>query len=100
MTIERDLESADTDPAPEDRDVPPIFERENLPEMAIPGTAIVTPLTPQPTEPAAPVGPPPEKQPFREPRRQPNPPPSTRAMGDMLFNAVTAAFASLILVIL
>jgi phosphate transport system permease protein len=100
MSIERDVERADTAPAPEDREKPPPGERANLPALAVPGTAMVTPLMPQPTEPAAPVGPPPEKQPFREPRRQPNPPPGTRAVGDVVFNAVTAAFASLILVIL
>src|SRR5207245_8800673 len=36
----------------------------------------------------------------REPKRQPNPPAKTAALGDRIFNGVTAAFAGLILVIL
>lgn len=100
MKIEREVESSDTPPAPEDREIPPPDERANLTEMTMPNTAIVTPLSPQRTEPPAPAGPPAHGAPFREPRRQPNPPAGTTAIGDRIFNAITATFAGLILLIL
>src|SRR3954452_5229068 len=93
-------ESMETDrigtvPAPEDWEIPPDEARTDLPMLAIPNTAIVTPVPQEPV--TEPIPETPARPPRREPRREPHPSAGVSDVGDRIFAGLTAGFAGLIL---